>query len=104
RSTVQKVTMCLKQKKNMTTTATIFSKVRRFRTRIAYSLLACVAFAAGTSQILAHDAHSHGETVQMRKQQQNRDGALLKIVRDSTERFKNVSIAVAEGYALQFGC
>ena len=31
-------------------------------------------------------------------------GALLKIVRDSTERFKDVSVAMAEGYALQFGC
>ena len=26
------------------------------------------------------------------------------MVRDSTERFKNVSVAEAEGYALQFGC
>ena len=31
-------------------------------------------------------------------------GTLLKIVRDSTERFKDVSVAEAEGYALQFGC
>ena len=31
-------------------------------------------------------------------------GALLNVVRDSTARFKDVSIAEAEGYALQFGC
>ena len=31
-------------------------------------------------------------------------GALLKIVREATERFKNVAVAEAEGYALQFGC
>ena len=31
-------------------------------------------------------------------------GALVKIVRDSTERFKDVKVAEAEGYALQFGC
>src|SRR5262249_6092518 len=30
--------------------------------------------------------------------------AFVKIVRDSTERFKDVSVAVKEGYALQFGC
>src|SRR5262249_34848709 len=30
--------------------------------------------------------------------------ALLKIVRESTERFKDVSVAEAEGYTLMFGC
>jgi hypothetical protein len=28
----------------------------------------------------------------------------MKIVRQSTERFKDVAVAEAEGYALQFGC
>jgi hypothetical protein len=36
--------------------------------------------------------------------QQSKASALLKIVRESTERFKDVSVAEAEGYALQFGC
>jgi protein-S-isoprenylcysteine O-methyltransferase Ste14 len=31
-------------------------------------------------------------------------GALLKVVRESTERFKDVAVAEAEGYSLQFGC
>jgi hypothetical protein len=31
-------------------------------------------------------------------------GALVKIVRQATERFKNVNQAIAEGYVLQFGC
>jgi|SRR5215472_10009852 hypothetical protein len=31
-------------------------------------------------------------------------GALIKIVRQATERFKNVNQAIAEGYVLQFGC
>ncbi len=35
---------------------------------------------------------------------QNSTGALLKIVRDSTERFKHVAAAEAEGYTLQFRC
>src|SRR5256885_13501041 len=30
--------------------------------------------------------------------------ALIRIVRESTERFKDVRVAEAEGYALQFGC
>jgi hypothetical protein len=40
----------------------------------------------------------------MTQAQRNNEGALLKIVRDSTERFKDVAVAEAEGYALQFGC
>ena len=40
----------------------------------------------------------------MTREQRSRASALLKIVRDSTVRFKDVSVAIAEGYALQFGC
>jgi hypothetical protein len=36
--------------------------------------------------------------------QQSNSSALLKIVRESTERFKDVAAAEKEGYALQFGC
>ena len=59
------------------------------------------------SRVLAQDGHSHAPTAQqdeMTPDQQRRAGALLKIVRESTERFKDVSVAEAEGYALQFGC
>jgi hypothetical protein len=31
-------------------------------------------------------------------------GALVKVVREVTERFRDVRVAEAEGYALQFGC
>ena len=31
-------------------------------------------------------------------------GELIKIVRESTERFKDVAVAEAEGYSLMFGC
>jgi len=33
-----------------------------------------------------------------------RPSALLKVVRDATERFQDVSVAEAAGYQLQFGC
>jgi hypothetical protein len=36
--------------------------------------------------------------------QSSQAGALLNIVRQSTARFKDVSVAEAEGYSLQFGC
>ena len=58
------------------------------------------------SRALAQDGHSHAPTGRQYKaaDPQGDAGALIKIVRDSTERFKNVSVAEAEGYALQFGC
>ena len=40
----------------------------------------------------------------MTHDQRSNANALVKIVRESTERFKNVSVAEAVGYALQFGC
>ena len=54
---------------------------------------------------VAQDGHSHGQTQQqLTAEQKSQQGALLKIVRDSTERFKDVRQAEREGYALQFGC
>jgi hypothetical protein len=35
---------------------------------------------------------------------QDRASNLVRVVRESTERFKDVAAAEAEGYALQFGC
>ena len=56
-----------------------------------------------TNVALAQDGHSHTATAQT-AEQQNQANALVKIVRDSTERFQDVKVAMAAGYALQFGC
>ena len=40
----------------------------------------------------------------MTQDQKSKASALIKIVRESTERFKDVSEAEREGYALIFGC
>lgn len=54
---------------------------------------------------LAQDGHSHVATQPQSTEQKKADaGALIKIVRQSTERFKDVRVAEAEGYALNFGC
>jgi hypothetical protein len=48
----------------------------------------------------AQDSHSH-----MGNSEKSRNGsALVKVVREATERFKDVRAAEAEGYSLQFGC
>jgi len=62
---------------------------------------------AGVSRAVAQPEHSHipaTQESQMSREQQTQANALVKIVRDSTERFKDVAVAMAAGYALQFGC
>jgi hypothetical protein len=56
---------------------------------------------------MAQDVHPHKATPQDRQmmaEPETDTGAFLRIVRESTERFKDVRVAEAEGYALQFGC
>jgi len=82
-------------------------KVKQFATQAQYSMLALVLMNGGLSRALAQDGHSHTATTQqqaMTPEQQRKAGALVKIVREWTERFKDVKVAEAEGYALQFGC
>ncbi|MGC2193677.1 MAG: hypothetical protein WA628_03305 [Terriglobales bacterium] len=82
-------------------------KVRLFATQFKYSMLALVLMNVCPSRALAQDGHSHTLTQQAQQltpDQKSKASALIKIVRESTERFKDVSVAEAEGYALQFGC
>ena len=50
--------------------------------------------------VRAQDNHSHGST----SEKSSQASALVKVVREATERFKDVAVAEAEGYSLQFGC
>jgi len=71
------------------------------------ALLSALLMNVYPSRALAQDGHSHTPKPQQNEttlDQQNNARTLLRIVRESTERFKNVSVAEAEGYALQFGC
>ena len=58
------------------------------------------------SRGLAQDGHSHTPAPQQATtaEQPDDSATLLKIVRDFTARFLDVSAAEAEGYKLQFGC
>src|SRR5262245_8756657 len=76
------------------------------RTRqLQYAALALALLAAGASQAMAQvqGPHVH-RPITKPADQQSDPGALIKIVRDATERFKDVHTAEAEGYALNFGC
>lgn len=76
--------------------------------RFRYSVLAFAMI--GTfwpSPVLAQEEHSHSPAAEEHEQTSSegyRAGLLLKKVREATERFKDVSVAEAEGYTLQFGC
>jgi hypothetical protein len=82
-------------------------KVRRFSKQPTAWAISFVLLSFCSSCALAQDGHAHEMTPQHQGQAsdpKNSANALIKIVRESTERFKDVSVAEAEGYALQFGC
>ncbi len=85
---------------------TITTKAKGFARPLHYSMIALVLASGYTSRAVAQD-HSHTQMqdqAEMTQAQQDAANALVKIVRDSTARFQDVSVAKAEGYALQFGC
>ena len=71
-----------------------------------YSTFAIAALlAAAPSRALAQDQHSHaGPGQELLQDLRSKGGALVRTVREATERFKDVNAAEAEGYHLQFGC
>ena len=83
-------------------------KTKRFATQLGPRLMSALALAVlALPHAFANDQDLHasmhqekGKTPEQRKQL----NALVKVVRDSTERFRDVAAAEAEGYALQFGC
>ena len=81
-------------------------KVGKIAMKFTVSVL-CLFAAASVSpaRVMAQAAHSHAASpAELTSEQKARANALVKIVRESTERFKDVAVAEAEGYALQFGC
>ena len=71
--------------------------VRGFATRFTLSLVGTLALASGfAAPALAQEGHSHGSSVQQ--------NPLVKVVREITEKYKDVTAAEAAGYALAFGC
>ena len=83
-------------------------KIRRFPMSIVYSLIAVFGFvSAGPSRMLAQEDHTHMITSKggnQNSEENNETNRLIKVVREATERFQDVSAAEAAGYYLQFGC
>jgi hypothetical protein len=83
-------------------------KVGRCATQLKYSLvgvLVLTSFSPSPALAQDHDAHMMTSEQQPQTAEQKKQGnALVTIVRDATERFKDVSVAENEGYGLLFGC
>src|SRR5213082_2189501 len=78
-------------------------KIGRFAKQFQHSMMALVLAGVCPGGALAQNCHSH-ETTAQPQQLTSAQNALLKTVRDNTERFKDVSVAEREGYSLLFGC
>ena len=80
------------------------SIIVRFTAVSRTSMLAFAVLSAGASCAVAQDAHAQMQMNMTQPRQSEIASEFLKIVRDSTARFKDVNVALAEGYVLQFGC
>src|SRR5262249_256084 len=79
-------------------------KTRFLAKHFQYSMIALALMGFCAAHALAQESHTHASKTQQHELTPDQQSAFLKIVRDSTERFKDVSQAEKEGYFLQFGC
>jgi hypothetical protein len=73
-------------------------KVRRFANSVAVAL---ALSALWPSFAQSREIHAQAHTALHDRTQAD---ALVKVVREATERFRDVRVAEADGYALKFGC
>jgi len=82
-------------------------KVRILAKRLRRSVISALALMSVMPwYAFSQDSHSHTTPSQteLTAEQKSQQNALIKMVREATERFKDVNEAEKEGYALQFGC
>ena len=86
--------------------ARIRRKVITLATQFRFALIGALAVTSVSPfLIVAQDSHSHNEQAQHETAEQKAHQiALIKMVRESTDRFHEVAQAEREGYALAFGC
>jgi hypothetical protein len=78
-------------------------KMRRLAALHHYCMMALILMSGYIGRAMAQEAHSQSAP-QQAASNNDRASALIRIVRHATERFQDVRVAEAEGYALQFGC
>ena len=79
--------------------------VRTGAVAVAKTLIATLSLLGlGSVGTLAQDGHAPAPIAQLPSQLTPAQTELLRIVRESTQRFQSVSVAEGEGYGLLFGC
>jgi hypothetical protein len=66
--------------------------------------LALAAASSWSPLALGHDAHASPQSHPQSAKDKARAGELVRIVRDTTARYRDVTVAGADGYELHFGC
>jgi hypothetical protein len=82
-------------------------KIRRLAIRFRRSVISALALmSVWPWYAFSQDSHSHATQAQteLTQEPKSQQSELIELVRESTERFKDVAEAEKEGYALQFGC
>ena len=81
-------------------------KLQPFAGPSSHLLFAALVLIGGwTASAGAQDHQAHGaRSRDVSSDRGDRAGALVALVREATERFRDVSVAEAEGYTLMFGC
>jgi len=83
-------------------------KIASSSARLAVFMLGAAALVTlRPSGLLAQAAHTHAgasAVADATPRQEGKGGALVRTVREATERFQDVEVAKSEGYVLQFGC
>ena len=75
-------------------------KVRRFATLWAYTTIGVLVLTGSQSS----SARAQDESARAHRHAPESSNALVRTVREATERFRDVTVAEAEGYHLAFGC
>ena len=83
-------------------------KIGRFAAQLEFPLIGLLVLTGvWLSRALAQHEQTHTLASQHHDSapdQASQASALVKVVREATERFRDVEVAEAEGYVLQFGC
>src|SRR5581483_4677972 len=75
--------------------------VGRFAKQFTHLLIAFLITGVCPAGLLGQTGHSHATANQ---QQTAAAGELVKVIRENTAKYKDVSAAQADGYSLLFGC
>lgn len=81
--------------------------IKRIVTQIPFTLAAFVLMTVCGGTAGAQVGHSHPAATQSEQAnagQNSREATLLQVVREATERYRDVAAAEADGYVLTFGC